>query len=136
MSALISAIAAILFFVFSCGQQENPSQESNLAMLKSNGRLTCTGFTAPSGNQENISGCTESNVLAASSPNYSMNVVKNRNDLSISLRNRRTGDIWNGEATLKFPTGGTGTRARAFVNQPMFAMMSCEIDTLLSCRPQ
>jgi hypothetical protein len=62
-----------------------------------------------------------------------MSVVRSGASLTISLLNKRSGEAWDGNATLKFPIGGTGTRARVLVEQPILSLMSCELDTLLRC---
>jgi hypothetical protein len=71
--------------------------------------------------------------MNAISPTYKMSVVRSGASLTISLLNKRSGEAWDGNATLKFPIGGTGTRARVLVEQPILSLMSCELDTLLRC---
>ena len=113
-----------------CGREPGPSQPRSFG---GNGRLTCAGFSDPAGRHERISGCTQTQYLEASSPTFAMAVERNGADLAITLRNKQTGAAWNGLATLRYPPGGTGTRARVLVNQPILSLFSCEVDTLLRC---
>jgi hypothetical protein len=132
MTALLSAIMALIFLAFSCGNQFI-EQPSDVSAITSGGRLMCAGFSRATEGRETISGCTETNQLTASSQSYTLQVVRERQNLNISLQNKTTGDAWSGIATLQFPTGGTGTRARAIVKQPILAVVSCDYDSLLRC---
>lgn len=132
MSALFSSIMAILFLVISCGRPDQSNDADVLGTTAKKGRLSCTAtFNEPVA--QSLSGCTDSNRLYVANTDGSLEVIRTGAELQISLRSQKSGDVWSGIAQLRFPTGGTGTRARAFVEPEGFQMVGCEFDTLLSC---
>ena len=121
-------ITILVITIIACGQiSDDRASNVSRSSASREGRLICSATTDTGAS---VVGCTDGNVLTASQGALRLDVIKQKNLLDIKL----TGTTpWSGTLTLRFPPGGTGTRARVFAHSQGYRIIACDFDTLLSC---
>jgi hypothetical protein len=121
-------ITILVLNITACGQfTDDRASNFSRSSASREGRLICSATTDTGAS---VVGCTDGNVLTASKGALRLDVFKQKTLLDIKIMSDTP---WSGTLTLRYPPGGTGTRARVFAHPPGYRIIACDLDTLLSC---